>query len=74
MTCLAVMVPECITFALQALKAACDEALSVIVARGGQVGPIWERLIAAVVVTPDSHDNSAVSQYDISYQLNEIEV
>ena len=68
------MVLDGVPFPLQALKAACNEALSVIVARGGQVGPMWDRLLAAVVVTPDSHDDSAVSQYDISYQLNEIEV
>lgn len=44
------------------------------VARGGQAGAMWERLLAAVVVMPDSQDDAAVSQYDISYQLNEIEV
>ena len=43
------------------------------VARGGQAGAMWERLLAAVVVTPDAQDDAAVSQYDISYQLNEIE-
>lgn len=43
------------------------------VARGGQAGAMWDRLLAAVVVTPDSQDDAAVSQYDISYQLNEIE-
>lgn len=59
---------------LQTLKAACDEAISVMVARGGQAGAMWERLLAAVVVMPDSQDDAAVSQYDISYQLNEIEV
>ena len=35
---------------------------------------LWERLVAAVVVSPASTDNPAVPRYDLSYQLNEIEV
>ena len=59
---------------LQKLKAACNEAISVLVAATGQTSAIWERLQAAVVVAPSMQDDTAVGQYDISYQLAEIEV
>lgn len=59
---------------LQRLKAACNEAIGVLVARTGQTSTIWDRLLAAVVVAPSMQDDSAVGQYDISYQLAEIEV
>ena len=59
---------------MQKLKAACNEALGVLVAATDQTSAIWERLQAAVVVAPSMQDDSAVGQYDISYQLAEIEV
>lgn len=40
----------------------------------GQTSAIWDRLQAAVVVAPSMQDDTAVGQYDISYQLAEIEV
>ena len=59
---------------MQALKAACDEAITVVVSRTGQASSIWERLLAAVVVEPNIHDDPSTGRYDISYQLAEIEV
>ena len=59
---------------LQALKAACNEAIGVLVARTGQAAAIWDRLLAAVVVAPAAQTDSAIVKYDISYQLAEIEV
>jgi len=59
---------------LQKLKAACNEAIGVLVAATGHTSAIWERLQAAVVVAPSMQDDTAVGQYDISYQLAEIEV
>ena len=59
---------------LQALKAACNEAIQVLVSRTGQTAAIWDRLMAAIVVAPAAQNDSAVGQYDISYQLAEIEV
>ena len=59
---------------MQALKAACDEAIAVVVSRTGQTSAIWERLLAAVVVEPNIHDDPSTGRYDISYQLAEIEV
>ncbi len=59
---------------LQKLKAACNEAIGVLVTATGQTSAIWDRLQAAVVVAPSTQDDSAVGQYDISYQLAEIEV
>ncbi|DBA92469.1 TPA: hypothetical protein ACH3X1_002702 [Trebouxia sp. C0004] len=57
----------------QKLKAACNEAIGVLVAATGHVSAMWDRLQAAVVVTPGMQVDSAVGQYDISYQLAEIE-
>lgn len=59
---------------MQALKAACDEALAVLVSRTGQASAMWERLLAAMVVQPNIHDDPSTGRYDISYQLAEIEV
>ena len=59
---------------MQKLKAACNEAIGVLVAATGQTSAIWDRLQAAVVVAPSMQDDTAVGQYDISYQLAEIEV
>lgn len=59
---------------MQALKAACDEAIAVLVSRTGQASAIWERLLAAVVVALSIPDDPSTARYDISYQLAEIEV
>ena len=59
---------------MQALKAACGEAIMVLVSRTGQASAIWERLLAAVVVEPNIHDDPSTGRYDISYQLAEVEV
>lgn len=59
---------------MQALKAGCDDAIAVLVARTGQASAIWERLLAAVVVEPNIHDDPSTGRYDISYQLVEVEV
>lgn len=61
-------------FGVQALKAACDEAIAVLVSRTGQASAIWERLLAAVVVAPSMSDDPSTGRYDVSYQLAEIEV
>ena len=61
-------------YGMQALKAACDEAIAVLVSRTGQASATWERLLAAVVVEPSVHDDPSTGRYDISYQLAEIEV
>lgn len=59
---------------VQALKAACDDAIAVLVSRTGQASAMWERLLAAVVVAPSMSDDPSTGRYDISYQLAEIEV
>lgn len=59
---------------MQALKAACNEAIGVLVSRTSHASAIWERLLAAVVVAPSARDDPSTGRYDISYQLAEIEV
>ncbi len=59
---------------MQELKAALDEAIASLARRPDLAAALWERLVAAVVVAPASADNPAVPRYDLSYQLNEIEV
>lgn len=61
-------------YVLQELKAALDEAIASLARRPDLAAALWERLVAAVVVSPASTDNPAVPRYDLSYQLNEIEV
>lgn len=59
---------------MQELKAALDEAIASLARRPDLAAALWERLVAAVVVAPASADSPAVPRYDLSYQLNEIEV
>ena len=70
--------PLCPTHALlvtQELKAALDEGIAALARRPDLAAALWERLVAAVVVAPPSGpDAAAVPRYDLTYQLNEIEV
>lgn len=58
----------------QELKAALDEAIAALARRPDLAAALWERLVAAVVVQPAAGEAAAVPRYDLSYQLNEIEV
>ena len=60
----------------QDLKAALDRALASLARRPDLAGVLWERLGAAVVVAPlgGGAEAAAMPRYDITYQLNEIEV
>jgi len=59
----------------QELKEALDEAIASLARRADLAAALWERLAAAVVVQPATADGGAtVPRYDLSYQLNEIEV
>jgi hypothetical protein len=58
----------------QKLKAALDEAIGSLARRSDVTTALWERLLAAVVVAPISAEATAVPRYDLTYQLNEIEV
>ena len=58
----------------QELKAALDEAIAALARRPDLAAALWERLAAAVVVAPATAETAAVPRYDLSYQLNEIEV
>jgi len=61
----------------QKLKAALDGAIASLARHQSLVGPIWDRLLGAVVVRKDplSFDGrkSVPVKYDLTYQLNEIE-
>lgn len=61
----------------QKLKATLDEAIASLARHQSLVGPIWDRLLGAVVVRKDplSFDGrkSVPVKYDLTYQLNEIE-
>lgn len=60
----------------QALKAALDRAIAAISCRRDLSIALWDRLVSAVVVHPLPRNHiasSTISQYDIRYQLNEIE-
>lgn len=59
---------------LQELKAALDDAIAALARRPELAAALWERLVAAVVVQPAAGEAAAVPRYDLSYQLNEIEV
>ena len=59
---------------LQELKAALDDAIAALARRPELAAALWERLAAAVVVQPVAGEAAAVPRYDLSYQLNEIEV
>lgn len=58
----------------QELKAALDGAIAAAACRADVAAALWERLLAAVVVAPIAEPGLAVPRYDLSYQLNEIEV
>lgn len=51
-----------------------DEAIAALARRPDLAAALWERLAAAVVVQPATGEAAAVPRYDLSYQLNEIEV
>ena len=63
--------PECTT---QDVKAALDDAIASFARRPDLAAALWERLLQAVVVAPGGMDEGPVAHYDITYQLNEIEV
>lgn len=58
----------------QELKAALDGAIASLARRADLAAALWERLASAVVVAPAVGEGAAVPRYDLSYQLNEIEV
>ena len=58
----------------QELKGALDEAIASLARGPDLAAALWERLVAAVVVQPATAEAAAVPRYDLSYQLNEIEV
>ena len=53
-----------------------DDTLAALAEQPDLAGVLWERLLQAVIVQPLREDDRLVSlaRYDISYQLNEIEV
>lgn len=61
----------------QKLKAALDGAIASLTRHGSLVGPIWDRLLGAVVVRKDplkfDGRKSVPVKYDLTYQLNEVE-
>ena len=61
----------------QKLKAALDGAIASLTRHASLVGPIWDRLLGAVVVRKDplmfDGRKSVPVKYDLTYQLNEIE-
>ena len=61
---------------MQSLKAALDETIAALAKQPDLAGVLWERMLASVIVQPLREDNRMVSlaRYDISYQLNEVEV
>ena len=61
---------------VQHLKAALDDTIAALAKQPGLAGILWERLLQAVVVQPLREDThmASLARYDISYQLNEIEV
>lgn len=63
---------------LQVMKARLDEAIGTFAAQPEKAGQIWDRLLAAVVVQPFSpQDHTMLGpsvHYDLTYQLQEIEV
>ena len=61
----------------QKLKAALDGAIASLTRHASLVGPIWDRLLGAVVVRKDpllfDGRKSVPVKYDLTYQLNEVE-
>ena len=71
------LTPQVIEITMQELKAALDGAIEAIAARPDQAGPLWNRLLQAVVVQGGPSPVTAappLPHYDLTYQLNEIEV
>ena len=66
--------------ALQEVKAALDAAIAAFARRADLAEALWERLLQSVVVAPNPPNGdlsslmAAVPRYDITYQLNEVEV
>ena len=58
----------------QEVKAALDDAIAAFARRPDLAAALWERLLQSVVVAPSGADEGPVARYDITYQLNEIEV
>lgn len=59
----------------QELKAALDDAIASLARHPDLAAALWERLGAAVVVAPAAAGEAAsVPRYDLTYQINEIEV
>lgn len=61
----------------QRVKAALDGAIAAFARRPELAANLWERLLQAVVVQPAPAEDSLmgpIARYDITYQLNEIEV
>ena len=61
---------------MQSLKAALDETIAALAKQPDLAGVLWERMLASVILQPLRDDTRMVSlaRYDISYQLNEVEV
>ena len=65
---------------MQEVKAALDVAIAAFAQRADLAEVLWERLLQSVVVAPNPFDGdlsslmAAVPRYDITYQLNEVEV
>ena len=65
---------------LQEVKAALDAAIASFARRADLAEALWERLLQSVVVAPNPFNGdasslmAAVPRYDITYQLNEVEV
>lgn len=63
--------------AMQVVKAALDGAIAAFARRPDLSSALWDRLLQSVVVQPVPADDSMMvpfARYDITYQLNEIEV
>ena len=58
----------------QEVKAALDDAIAAFARRPELAAALWERLLQSVVVAPSALEDGPVARYDITYQLNEIEV
>ncbi len=56
------------------MKAALDDAIAAFARRPELAAALWERLLQSVVVAPSAPEEAPVARYDITYQLNEIEV
>lgn len=61
---------------MQKLKAALDDALATFVRIPGNVAPMFEMLLASVIVRPAAFSGTPASltRADLTFQLHEIEV